>query len=538
MPRIVSLTESVLFGIILAIWLMPIWSVDFFVTGDGPCHLYNSKILLDWYSHVNKSFYEPFYFVNTNFEPNWLFNLLTMPLLAFFSPGTAEKIFLSIYVLGFAFGFRFFLSQINPKSLFLSSVALVFCQHKLLMLGFYNNCLSFALWFWVAGWWWKIRDNFSPWAHVVMAFLFLLTYSAHPMGFSFAGLTILCLLFGLLVMDTRQDGIKTAVGKLFKRGFATFLSALPSFVLLIEFAFRRDWSADKSTPNLVDALENIGRLSSLVGLNDSEAKLAIWTAVFCWSIFIAALYFRFKTGPRALQASDGLFLFVWVAIYCIVRPPSAIAGGLEVPMRMVMVPYFAMLFWAATASFPTWASIAGQLGALALTGLFIQDRLPSIREASALAKEVYDCHQHIKEPAVILALNYDYTGRTPEGKEIANKIWLFGHVDCYIGAKQSAVISDNYEASYAYFPMIWRWQTGLPGQTDKDGINFYNRPPRADLLSYNRRTGQNLDYALLVNYRSEFSEHEYTKEIFSQLDQAYEKVYESPHRRAILYRRK
>ena len=135
----ITYPERALFLLLLCVWLFPIWSVDFFVTGDGPCHLYNSKILLDWYTKTGRAFYEPFYGMNTNFEPNWLFNLLTVPLVAVFSPAVAEKVFLSIYVLGFALGFRFFVYQINKKALFLSSLALLFCQHRLLMMGFYNN---------------------------------------------------------------------------------------------------------------------------------------------------------------------------------------------------------------------------------------------------------------------------------------------------------------------------------------------------------------------------------------------------------------
>lgn len=74
--------------------------------------------------------------------------------------------------------------------------------------------------------------------------------------------------------------------------------------------------------------------------------------------------------------------------------------------------------------------------------------------------------------------------------------------------------------------------------TDKDGVNFDHRPPRADILNYPQRSGQNLDYVLLLSYRDEFKDHPYTQEIFSQLGQAYDKTFVSEHGRAILYKRK
>ena len=135
-------------------------------------------------------------------------------------------------------------------------------------------------------------------------------------------------------------------------------------------------------------------------------------------------------------------------------------------------------------------------------------------------------------------LNYEWGGWTPEGNTIGNRIWLFGHIDGYLGTTRSAILSDNYEANYSYFPTIARWQTNMYGQTDKDGVNFDNRPPRADILSYQRRTGQQLDYVLLLSYRDEFKDHEYTKEVFSQLDQSYVQVFKSELGRAVLYKRK
>lgn len=530
----VIISESVIFAISILVWLIPIWAVDFFVTGDGPCHLYNSKILLDWFCG-EKAFYEAFYAVNRALVPNWLFNILTMPLMAWFMPATAEKLFLSGYVLAFGFGFRFALRQINPSAIFLSSLALLFCHNRLLMMGFYNNCLSLVGWFWLVGFWWKYRDSTGVWPQVGIAFCWFLVYLAHPMGLGFAALTIVTLLVGLTIYDWRHVGI-SETGKLLSRraGFLV-LSVLPVVALSLWFAIARDWAAEASEPNVLGTLEGLGRLSGLVNIKLSERKWAFAIAVLSLALWGFALSQKFRL--RNWQAADGLFLLVLIAFWLTLLPPRAFSGGLEVGKRLQLFPYFALLFWMALAVFPTWVRLAVPLISLALGIGLVAERLPAHRDASDLAREVYECRQHIADPAVVMTLNYDHTGQTPDGRPIADKIWLFGHVDCYIGAAQSAILSDNYEASYGYFPMIWRWQTGLPGQTDKDGINFYHRPPRANLLDYNRRTGQNIDYVLLVSYRDEFAKHPYTIELFDQLGQAFEKVYESSQKRAILYRK-
>ena len=74
-------------------------------------------------------------------------------------------------------------------------------------------------------------------------------------------------------------------------------------------------------------------------------------------------------------------------------------------------------------------------------------------------------------------------------------------------------------------------------QTDKDGINFDHRPPRADILSYHRRTQQEIDYVLILGYFDE--EHPYTREIMEQLAEAFEPVLISePGRVVELYKRR
>lgn len=528
--------EKIVFCIGLFTLLIPIWSVDFFVTGDGPCHLYNSRILLDWWLQRGWESYAPFYQINEFFDPNWLFNLLTAPLLALFPAALAEKVFLSGYVLLFAFGFRFLIRQINPDALFLSSVALLFCLHRLLWMGFYNNCLSLALWFWMLGWWWRRREQFNWVTLLTSAVGWTLLYAAHPMGLVFTGLSIACCMAGLFWQDWRQQGARPARLLLFKRAGITLLGVLPALWWSVQFALRHSWAAEQTPNSILKTLDNFWRLTPLIALTRSEKGAALLSGILVFALFgYAVQQWRRR---QFVAGSQGFWWFVPVAFYCLLFPPSAISGGLEVSARLVILPFFALLFACACLHFPQKIKIAAQTVALALSIAFVVLRWPAQQQASELAAEVFACNWHIKPESTVMALNYDFAGQTPEGEVIANKIWLFGHVDCYIGAGQPAILSDNYEAGYGYFPVCWRWQTGLPGQTDKDGINFYNRPPRADLLSYHRRTGQQLDYVLFVNYREEFASHPYTQEIFSQLDQAYQKVYESPHKRAILYRRK
>lgn len=528
--------EPLIFSLLLLLALLPIWSVTFFVTGDGPCHLYNSKILLDWSRGEALDFYKPFYFLNQSLDPNWLTNLIQIPFLMLFPAPVAEKIFFSLYILLFAGGFRFLCRQINPESVFLSSLGILFAWSHIVMMGFCNNSLSLALWFWVVGYWWKTRDSSNFVALLFLAFLFFALYLAHPIGLFFAGLHIVALALGQFFYQQKQSNWIAAAKNLLQQGSKTILLALPSLILFAHFILKRDWTSEAS-PNTSNVWSNLLRMTALINLSKGEALWVMPVSIFC--LLLLGLAIRVRWKERRWLETDGLLIFVFIALGVILNPPSSLSGGLEVPLRMVMVPFIALLFWMATVNFPGWAKQVSMGFAVVITVGLLWVRLPIHRAASKYAEEVYSLRYQISDQSRILVLNYDWDGHTAEGQQIADKIWLFAHVDCYLGAQSSLVISDNYEANFWYFPTIARWETNMYTQTDKEGINFDHRPPRADILSYNRRTqGQDIDYVLILSPGTEHAQHPYTLEIMEQLNQAYAKISTTEYGRAVLYRRK
>lgn len=528
--------EPIFFTILLLLALLPIWSVTFFVTGDGPCHLYNSKILLDWYRGEALDFYKPFYFLNPNLDPNWLSNLIQVPLLMLFPAPLAEKVFFSLYILLFAGGFRFLCRQINPDAVFLSALGILFAWNHIVMMGFLNNALSLALWFWVLGYWWRVRASTKVITWLGLALLLFALYLAHPIGLFFTGLSILAMLLGQFLYQQQQSNWKSALKTMLLQGGKVLLLSLPGLILFAQFILKREWRSELG-PSWIKILDNLVRLTALINLSRAENAVAAAVSIFCILLFGLAIRLRWR--ERQWLESGGLLIFVILSFGVILFPPSGLMGGLEVPLRMVMIPFIALLLWMATVKFPAWVKPTCMGFGLLATLAFLWVRLPIHWAASDYAEEVYSLRYQIPDQSRILVLNYDWDGHTPEGKIIADKIWLFNHVDCYLGAQSSLVISDNYEANFWYFPTVAHWETNMYTQTDKDGINFDHRPPRADILSYQRRTqGQEIDYVLVLSLRPEYAQHPYTLEIMEQLNQAYAKVSTTEHGRAVLYRKK
>lgn len=525
--------EYSLFLLIVGLQLLPLMLVEYLVTGDGPCHLYNSRILSDWHFHQESAFYKPFLFLNQQIEPNWLTNILQVALLQCCTGPMAERLFLGLYLLAFAFGFSRLVREINPESSFISSVGVLFAWNQILLFGFFNNAWSIALWFWVMAFWIQSLRQPSAQNLLIVALLLLATYLAHPVGLaiSFISVASITLVYG--VFSTKK------IDWLFYKEwlFRGLLVALPVLILSVHFLLRKDWSQDTTTTLHSGTALGLFRLSALVNYSNAERDAVVGFSLFIQILAIYTFYLRYKSKRK--QPLDGLLLLFAALLILVFFPPKSFSGGLEVGVRLGIFPVLALLLWISLGEFPQWLRKGIPLIAGGFAVVFLILRVPVLRNASHLAGEVALCKDFIQDKSTLLTLNYDWAGKNPDGTDIADRIWLFGHVDCYLGQYRQLIISDNYEANFWYFPTIAHWETNMYSQTDKDGVNFDHRPPRADFISYSRRTGgQNIDYVLLLFYRPEFAEHVYTKEIFEQLQAGYELVYQSPTGRAQLYHRK
>lgn len=530
--------ERGIFCLMLLAAIFPVWSGRFFVTGDGPCHVYNARVLLDYMQGKHFGFYDPFYALNTNFEPNWFGHLWLAFFQLFFAPETAEKVFLSGYVLMFGLGLRYLIRQINPESGFLSVFGLLFAWHYLLQSGFYNYACSIALFFWVCGYWLQYRHAMTPARGLAWALLWLALFSAHPMGLVFAGLFVGCNIFWDSLLHARQSGWKAGGQYLWRQALTAFLPALPMLVMFAEYIYRKPWPTGANTETLSGVWYELYNLSMLVTIRNSERDTVHAIGYIAIALALGAIFLRFRKRP-APASIDHIFLFTALALWQYFRQAGAQSLELLMPLRVQLFPWLGLLLWAAGATFPQWVR---QLTlALSLTAMIVllTHRVPAHCKASDLVEDYMTCLPHIADSSVILVLNYDFSGRYFDGKEISNRNWQFIHAADYIGAYRTAIMSDNYEALRYYFPFIWRWDRDMYRITDKEGINFENRPPRADFIHFKHRSGgYDLHYVLLLNYDERHYDHQYSREILGQLETGYEHVFFSPGGRAELWRLK
>lgn len=528
--------ETIFFYLILGVLLLPLIFCEVIVTGDGPCHFYNSSILVSLLFEGDADFYKPFLQFNKYPDPNWITNAVQIPLLLIFPPLWAEKLFFGIYLLVFAFGFRKVVIEINPAAGFLSCVGALFAWNYLLLKGFINNAWSMALWCWVLGFWLMYIRTKKLWLLGVLTILFICLYFSHPIGYAFAILSICCVILSNVLYSTKQIGKRAARIQMLSDSFRLFIITLVPNVLLAFFYLRREWTAEQETSSVKNIANDLWHITSLKTLTEREDLWLLMLTLLSLILFSIAIWQRIKS--KTVHRYDGLFLLFLISIFVVFNPPTGFSGGLAIGVRLGMIPFLCLLFWIATNDFDKNVRYGTSAVSLLIIVGLTAVRLPIQKSASRYATEVISCKDHILDKSTLLVLNYDWNGVPVEGDVMPDKNWLFPHIDCYLGTYKDLIISDNYELNYWYFPLVERWETNMYKQTDKDGINFDHRPPRADINSYNRRTGgQEIDYVLMLSYTDEHAEHPYTKEIFDQLAATFRLVYTSPHSRAILYQR-
>ena len=142
LERLKSKPEAIIFWM-LSPCIVPVWAFTYLPTQDGPCHIDNAQIIKDCGNP--EMLYGGFFEVRLEPLPNLTSHLALTALLYVFAPLTAEKVLVSIYVLGFAFAYRFFLGAFGPRCVPLSWVGLLLIYQRCFWMGFYNYCLGLIL---------------------------------------------------------------------------------------------------------------------------------------------------------------------------------------------------------------------------------------------------------------------------------------------------------------------------------------------------------------------------------------------------------
>ncbi len=178
----------VLFALLAAAILLPIWIVHFPPILDFPNHLASSFVLARL--HDPSYTFGQYYAAAWGTNPYITTDFAMMELGRILPPLAAGKIVLSIGALGLPLGAWFFLKQIHPGETALAFWYLLAAHNIFFRYGFAGYFVSMGLMFLTLGLWIRWLNHPSPWRWALACLALTATYFTHIFGFAFAILII------------------------------------------------------------------------------------------------------------------------------------------------------------------------------------------------------------------------------------------------------------------------------------------------------------------------------------------------------------
>lgn len=520
-------------GVAIALW--PVWTNAFFVTNDGPCHLYNARILRDMLLGHDTAYYAEWYFLNPHLDPNWLTHGLLLAFQLVLAPEYAEKLLVTCYIVGFALALRHVARTWFADNSAFVFLALPFVFHKVFLMGFFNFSLSIVLMLVVVGYWGRAlhRTGWKPW--VGLGLLLALLLLAHPLCYGMALAWMGFHWLGSLVYRWREASRADSLRRHGWLALGAGLAALPSLLLFLGFIARKGTETVPSTTKLHTLWHNFIELSALVMYQPAERTFTIILSVAIGALVLTALVRR---GWIGLRPQDGIVLLFVILIYAYFTQPASVGGVGIIPERLQPIPYLLIWVWLCCVEWPLWLRRTAMVVGFAITVTLFGMRVPDFRRSSEAVEEFVGAAVHMRPYTTVLMLDYAPEGRLPhDGPALSKEAYIYMHIAEYIGAISPHIVLNNYEANTTWFPLRWRADRD-PYVHLSDGPGLEGWTPTVDFGKFRRETGRDVDYVLTWCLTAELRQHGSVQMMLARLEADYEEAWVSEGERVRLWARK
>ncbi|HEY0512868.1 MAG TPA: hypothetical protein VGH73_13245 [Thermoanaerobaculia bacterium] len=538
-----ALGETVLFWVLLALYLLPLWVFPFFPSQDGPDHQGLSFILRQ-HELPGAGLLREYYLINREAVPNWFIFFLMSRALGFVSIPVAEKILLTAYVVLFPLSVRYAARAIDRRAGFLAVLCFPFIYNFTFHMGFFNFCFSLPALFFALGYWLKSGlkhpERMGPLRIAGLALLLLWVYFCHPVTLAVAVTVLLSLAGWRLALERlaapREE--RLAVRPLWdgvrRWLLGPFLASLPALILMASFLGKRT-GARIQMLSLWVKIKQLATLYSLASLT----RLSIVFAALLALLFYALAWrcWRDRRG-RPPGAADGLLLAVAVLAVAYFAAPSDLAGGGFINHRLLLCPFLVLILWFATFDHPPRRRRAIQIAAAAISVGFLGAFVPVYARLNRGLEEIAAAGRLIPPDHTFVFLNFVSLNEELDPELGAFRTRPFIHAGGYLAARRRLVDLSLYEANENYFPIYFEPRLNPYRYLGAEKLGIELDPPSVDLLGYPKRTGGagSVDYVFLWGLRDERWSEPKVEKLLAQLAAGYQPVYASRDGRVRLYR--
>jgi len=518
----------------IALCLLQIWLPGYYLTGDGPCHLYNAQIVHDLWCGKNTGLYTRFYILAYNPDPNWL-TTFALALLLFIAKGVvAEKIFLSVYLVLYISGFYLLLRKISSISSYWLLAIFIFVFPLTLAKGFYNFSFSIAFYFWMVWSWLRFLERRTI-GNALLFFLFTsLIFFTHLLPFVFGAFTCGVLAVSYAISQSRDNINERAISLFMKRMSALVLLLMPFLILMVLFSQKQGGLQLHLRPHPYRLIELIQfkYIITLVNTEKLPAAIAGCTLLVLCIVTLVKSVKGFK-----VHQYDGFVLSLLFAGFIYLFFPEDFMGRAIIISIRAQLFVFILIVCCIAYRLPEGnIKYAGAFILFLCFGWLSIDRINCRAKATVAMDDYLFVRNLIRPGSVVLPLAFSREGTDENGKMIADRNSIFHHAADYLGLEQPLILLDNYEANIGYFPVKWNENTNPYVHLSRyEGIEGV--PPSASITGYEQTTGVSIDYIVMWCYQPSFLGNAHFKAFYNEINDKYHLVYSSPSKRTLLWQR-
>ena len=364
---------AVLFVVLLVLHLLPIWLVRWVPTQDGPLHVENVLALVDWSS---TPLLQRYYLANWGTQPNWLTQLLLVPLLHAFSPRVAEKLMLTGYTLLLPISFRTVLPR-GARGWWASLAVFPFVHSFPFFMGFWNFCWGMGLAFLTVGFWERVRGRLRPGRFLALALLGLCLYVTHAVAFAGALVAIAALGLHRAALSLARSRGRAARRRVVVRGYllrgaAVIAAMAPGLGFLAAWMLAHRDRAVGRIP-FRELVAKLGAGYAMVSIDRRELFVAAAVSLTLAAVVLWTVWLRRRASGHRLQPADGWMVAAigFAVLYFAI--PDVVDAGAHISDRLALLAFLSAVVWIARSTpFRLVRGTGLALGALAVVALGVR----------------------------------------------------------------------------------------------------------------------------------------------------------------------
>jgi hypothetical protein len=458
--------------------VIAIWTVPWFVTQDGPAHIYNARIIAD--ARDPRSPFRDFYEVRWEPLPNWAGHLMLVGLVSTLPARAADRVMMTVTFAGLAASIVWLRRRVAGWNGMAGAalLAVLLGLNVTWLFGFQSFLLGACLFPITLGVWWEGRDRLGPGRLAALAALLVVGYFCHlvSLGLTAGGLLLLAILTPGPHWRSRLVRTALVLLPLVPLGLI-YLSLSRSGGAMQPAWHELDHPLSPATwikrLGWVDPISIASREALPFVVAKSRVRTLLAPVVWLGIALLAGGIATIRSNHVWLDERRGwLALAVLLIVGGLIGPDSLGPNHGDYLAQRVLLLGLVALVPVVDLSANRWAgriAVGALVVAVAVQSAFVWDyALDSNRNVGAMMRAAPAIGRGQRVATLLTGIR---------GRFRPNPL---RHADNWLGVEPPNIIWNNYETRYYYFPVQFRAGLDRPGADELERISITDDPRDAD----------------------------------------------------------